>query len=122
MNSSFSTERPVPAKCVTGPRDVALLMTLEPRPKFQAALTSYARTTRMNVITLTDHRHYALAQRFSRLVIGCHVAAYGGVTSHATLTSLVRLLAIAYIGRAGEPARQRMALIDEINEEIDLFD
>lgn len=107
---------------MTGPRDVLILMTLEPRPKFQSALTAYARTTRMNVITLTDHRFLASAQRFSRLVIGCHVATFGRIPSHATLISVLRMLAIAYIGQAGEPAHQRMAVIDEINEEIDLFD
>lgn len=107
---------------MTGPRDVLILLTLEPRPKFQSALTAYARTTRMNVITLTDHRFLASAQRFSRLVIGCHVATFGRIPSHATLISVLRMLAIAYIGQAGEPAHQRMAVIDEINEEIDLFD
>lgn len=107
---------------MTGPRDAMILFTLEPRPKFQAALTSYARTTRMNVITLTDYRFYASAKRFSKLVIGCHVATYGAIPSHTTLASLIRLLAIAYIGQAGETAVDRMALIGEINEEIDLFD
>lgn len=107
---------------MTGPRDALILLTLEPRPKFQAALMSYARTTRMNVITLTDHRHYAMAQRFSRLVIGCHVASYGGVPSHTTLASMIRLLAISFVGRAGEAALRRMAMIDEINEEIDQFE
>ncbi|MCU0909589.1 MAG: hypothetical protein MUF73_19670, partial [Rhodobacteraceae bacterium] len=104
------------------PRDALVLLTLEPRPKFQAALTSYARTTRMNVITLTDHRYYATATRFSRLVIGCHVATYGAVSSHTTLASVIRLLAIALIGHAGAPAADRMNLIADINEEIDLFD
>ncbi len=42
--------------------------------------------------------------------------------THTTLTSLVRLLAVAFMGLAGEPARQRLGVIDEINEEIDLFD
>ncbi|MCB1394556.1 MAG: MurR/RpiR family transcriptional regulator [Rhodobacter sp.] len=107
---------------MTGPRDALLLMSLEPRPKFQSALTAYARTTRMNVITLTDHRYFARAQRFSRLVIGCHVANYGLIPSHTTFTSLIRLLAIAFVSEAGESARQRMSVIDEINEEIDLFD
>jgi DNA-binding MurR/RpiR family transcriptional regulator len=107
---------------MTGPRDVLLLLTLEPRPKFQSALTAYARTSRMNVITLTDHRYLARAQRFSRLAVGCHVASYGALPTHTTLTSLIRLLALAYIGQAGEPAQQRMSVIDEINEEIDLFE
>jgi DNA-binding MurR/RpiR family transcriptional regulator len=107
---------------MTGPRDVLLLLTLEPRPKFQSALTAYARTSRMNVITLTDHRYLARAQRVSRLVVGCHVASYGAVPTHTTITSLIRLLALAYISPAGEPARQRLSVIDEINEEIDLFE
>ncbi len=107
---------------MTGPRDVLLLLTLEPRPKFQSALTAYARTSRMNVITLTDHRYIARAQRFSRLVLGTHVATYGALPTHTTLTSLIRLLAVAYIGQAGEPARQRLSVIEEINEEIDLFE
>lgn len=107
---------------MTGPRDVLILLTLEPRPKFQAALTSYARTTRMNVITLTDHRFLASAQRFSRLVIGCHVATFGRLPSHATMVSVIRLLSIAFIGQAGAAAQQRLAMIDEINEEIDLFE
>jgi DNA-binding MurR/RpiR family transcriptional regulator len=107
---------------MTGPRDVLLLLTLEPRPKFQSALTAYGRTSRMNVITLTDHRYLARAQRFSRLAVGCHVASYGAVPTHTTLTSLIRLLALAYIAQAGEPARQRLSVIDEINEEIDLFE
>lgn len=107
---------------MTGPRDALILMTLEPRPKFQSALTAYARTTRMNVITMTDHRNLARAQLFSKLVIGCHVATYGLIPSHTTFTSLIRLLAISFVAVAGESARQRMAVIDEINEEVDLFD
>ncbi len=107
---------------MTGPRDVLILLTLEPRPRFQSALTSYARTTRMNVITLTDHRYLAAAQRFSRLVIGCHVATFGHLPSHTTLASMIRLLAITFIGQAGAAAHQRLSVIDEINEEIDLFD
>lgn len=107
---------------MTGPRDVLLLLTLEPRPKNLATLMAYARTTRMNVITLTDHQYFASAQRFSKLVIGCHVASYGSMPSHTTLLSVLRLLAIAYIGQSGEAAQQRLSVIEEINEEIDLHE
>lgn len=107
---------------MTGPRDVLLLLTLEPRPKQLATLMAYARTTRMNVITLTDHQYFARAQRFSKLVIGCHVASFGSIPSHTTLLSVLRLMAIAFIGQSGEVAGQRLSVIDEINEEIDLFD
>ena len=104
---------------MTGPRDALILLTLDPRPKVQPALMAFARTTRMNVITLTDHQYFARAQRFSRLVIPCHVASYGAIPSH---TTLIRLIAIAFVGHAGEAASQRMSVIDDINEEIDLFD
>ena len=107
---------------MTGPRDVLLLLPLEPRPRALATLMAYARTTRMNVITLTDHQYYARAQRFSKLVIGCHVASYGNIPSHTSLLSVLRILAIAFIGQSGEAAQQRLSVIDEINEEIDLFD
>ena len=107
---------------MTGPRDVLLVLTLEPRPQQLATIMAYARTTRMNVITLTDHQYFARAQRFSRLVIGCHVASYGNIPSHTTLLSMLRLMAIAFIGRSGETAQQRLSVIDDINEEIDLFD
>ena len=107
---------------MTGPRDVLILLTLDPRPKVQPALMAFARTTRMNVITLTDHQYFARAQRFSKLVIPCHVASYGAIPSHTTLTSVIRLMAIAFVGHAGEAARQRMSVIDDINEELDLFD
>jgi DNA-binding MurR/RpiR family transcriptional regulator len=85
-------------------------------------MMEYARTTRMNVIALTDHQFYARAQRFSKLVIGCHVASYGSIPSHTTLLSMLRLIAIAFMGQSGEVAQQRLGVIDEINEEIDLFD
>jgi hypothetical protein len=35
---------------------------------------------------------------------------------------VIRLLSIAFIGQAGAAAHQRLAMIDEINEEIDLFE
>jgi DNA-binding MurR/RpiR family transcriptional regulator len=107
---------------MTGPRDVLLLLTLEPRPRALAPLMAYAGTTRMNVVTLCNHRFMPRAQRFSRLVIGCHVASYGLLPSHATLVSMVRLLAVAYLGQSGDAARQRLTVIDQINEEIDQFE
>jgi len=42
--------------------------------------------------------------------------------THTTLTSLMRLLAVAYIGQAGEQVRQRLSVIGEINAEIDVFE
>ena len=55
-------------------------------------------------------------------MIPSHVASYSAIPSQTTLTSVIRLIAIAFVGHAGEAASQRMSVIDDINEEIDLFD
>ena len=107
---------------MTGPRDVLLLFALDPRRRLVSTLTGYARTTRMNVITLTDQQHRAVAQRYSRLVIGCHSATYTRIPSHTALLSMLRLLAVAFVGHVGAAALERQAVIEQINEELDILD
>jgi DNA-binding MurR/RpiR family transcriptional regulator len=107
---------------MTGPRDALILCSLPPRPRALSALTTYARTTRMNIITLCDHAFIPHAQRFSRVILPCHVASYGQVPTHATMTSMLRLLAISLHGQIGNAASQRSALISDIDEELDLSD
>lgn len=107
---------------MTGPRDALILLTLPPRPRALSALTTYARTTRMNIITLCDHAFIPQAQRFSRIILPCHVASYGHIPTHATLTSMLRLVAIALHGQIGDAASQRGILINDIDEELDLND
>lgn len=103
-----------------GPRDALIVMMLGPQPKELKAVLSFARTTRVSVLALADHGNLALAKRFSDQVLRCHIASYGLIPSHTTVVSLLRLLAISYVGLAGETALQRAGLIDEINEELDL--
>lgn len=103
-----------------GPRDVVIAMILGPQPKELKAILSFARTTRANVLALADHENLALAKRFSDQALRCHIASYGLIPSHATAVSLLRLLAISYVGLASETALQRVGLIEEINEELDL--
>ena len=107
---------------MTGPRDALILCSLPPRPRALSALTTYARTTRMNIITLCEHGFIPQAQRFSRVILPCHVASYGQVPTHATMTSMLRLLAIALHGQIGDAASQRGILIHDIDEELDLND
>ena len=107
---------------MTGPRDALILCSLPPRPRALSALTTYARTTRMNIITLCEHAFIPQAQRFSRVILPCHVASYGQVPTHATMTSMLRLLAIALHGQIGDAASQRGILINDIDEELDLND
>ncbi|MCT8328318.1 MurR/RpiR family transcriptional regulator [Albidovulum sediminis] len=105
---------------MTGPRDVLVLLSFEPRPKLLRALLAHARTTRMQIITVTDHAFAAQAQRFCDLVLPCHVATYGVLPTHATMVAMLRLMAVAYLGQNAEEVGQRIATLDAINEELDL--
>lgn len=107
---------------MTGPRDVMVLMTLGAQPKDLRAILAYAQTTRMRVITLTDHSNLARAKRYSDIVLRCHIANYGLIPTYTTFVSTLRLLAISYAGRVGETTVQRIGLIDDINEELDMMD
>lgn len=104
----------------TGPRDVLMVLSFEPRPKLMRALLAHARTTRMQVITLTDHAHAAQAGRYSDLVVPCHIASYGLLPTHATMLSVLRLIAVAYVGQNRAAVSQRIATLEAINEELGL--
>jgi DNA-binding MurR/RpiR family transcriptional regulator len=108
------------ALAAMGPRDLMLVMTLEPRPRLLRTIIGYARTSRVRVVTLTDHVYRAQAERYSDVVLPCHIASYGPVDTHATLLSMLRLLAIALAARSPETARQRVETLDSIREELDL--
>jgi DNA-binding MurR/RpiR family transcriptional regulator len=107
---------------MTGPRDVLIVLTFEPRPKVLRSLLAHARTTRMRVITLTDHAYAAQAERFSEVVLPCHVASYGPFPTHATMLSVLRLIAVAYLGRNPEAVGQRISTLAAIDEELDQFE
>ena len=107
---------------MTGPHDALILLTLDPRPKLLRSILAYARTSRMRIITLTDHGFQAQAERFSERVLPCHVASYSALPTHATLVSMLRLLAITYIGQNAEAVKQRSENLDAIVEELDLLE
>jgi len=106
---------------MTGPRDVLMVLTFEPRPKVLRPLLAHARTTRMRIVTVTDHAYAAQAERFSEVVLPCHVASYGILPTHATMLSILRLIAVAYLGRNAEAVSQRIATLSAIDEELDLY-
>lgn len=105
---------------MTGPRDALILLTFEPRPRLLPVLLAHARTTRMRIVTITDHTYAAQAQRFSEFVLPCHIASYGILPTHATMISMLRLLALSYLGQNPDAVSQRIAMLDAINEELDL--
>lgn len=106
----------------TGPRDLLILLTFPPRPRVLRPLLTHARTTRMRIVTITDHAYQPQAERFSELVLPCHIASYGQLATHATMLSVLRLLAVAYMGQNADLVSQRMSTLDAIDEELDLFD
>ncbi|MEM6741114.1 MAG: MurR/RpiR family transcriptional regulator [Pseudomonadota bacterium] len=106
----------------TGPRDVLVLLTFEPRPRMLRALLSYARTSRMRVVTITDHGFQAQAERFSEIVLPCHVASYAMLPTHATMVSVLRLLALAFVARDAISVERRIETLAAIDEELNLLE
>lgn len=103
---------------MTGPRDALLLVTLPPRPTILAPIISYAETSRLNVVTICDRNYTVEAQRFSRVVLPCHVASFGLGPSHTAIGSAIRLLTVTYAALAGKSAEQRSEIIAAIHEEL----
>lgn len=107
---------------MVGPRDALILMTIDTRPKVMRPIINYARTSRMRVVTLTDHSYEKQAARFSDVVLPCHVASYGLLPTHATLLSMLRLMGITYAGKNPESVKQRADTLDAIVEELDIME
>jgi DNA-binding MurR/RpiR family transcriptional regulator len=103
---------------MTGPRDALIGISLKPRPRVLRPILEYARTTRMNTIMITDQMSMVWAQKYSRVVLPCHVASHGLGPSYTSIASVIRLLAVAFAERAGEPASERLDMIAEIHEEL----
>lgn len=107
---------------MAGPRDVLVLITLEPRPKVLRSIVSFARTSRIKIITLTDHAYHPQAARFSDQVLPCHVSSFGLVPTHATMLSMLRLLAVSFANENPEQVKRRAETLDAISEELDLLE
>jgi DNA-binding MurR/RpiR family transcriptional regulator len=103
---------------MTGPKDAVLLISLPPRPKLLRPLLAYAETSRLNVVTVCDRSYTLEAQRFSRVVLPCHVSSFGLGPSHTAIASALRLLAVTFATVAGKSAMQRAEIIDSIHEEL----
>ena len=103
---------------MTGPKDALLLITLPPRPAILAPILSYAETSRMSVVTIADRNYAIEAQRFSRVVLPCHVGSFGLGPSHTAISSAIRLLAVTYAALAGKSAEQRSEIIASIHEDL----
>lgn len=110
------------ALAMTGPRDVLILLTLDPRPKILKPIIACLRTTRVSIVTATDQTFIGRAERFSQVVLPCHVTTLGLGPSHTTMASVMRLLAVAYAEYSGEASIKRTDIVTDIHEELDDVD
>jgi DNA-binding MurR/RpiR family transcriptional regulator len=104
---------------LTGPRDALVVVTTQVRPRILRPILDYARTTRMQVVTLTDPVGALWANRVSSVVLTCHPAGPGAGATATVFASMLRLLATAAAERIGRQAAQRADLIAEIHDELD---
>ena len=75
-----------------------------PRPRLLRPILDYARTTRVNIIVLTDQMSVLWARKFASAVLPCHVASHGLGPSYTAMASAVQLLAMALAERLGRKA------------------
>lgn len=102
-----------------GPRDAVLVTAMRPRARALKPMLAYAETARTRIIYLTDPVAASSGTRMARIVLQCHMSAYGDQPSYTAALSVLQLLSANLATRLGRRARQRMVLIDEIHEEIE---
>ncbi|WP_073628673.1 MurR/RpiR family transcriptional regulator [Pseudoxanthobacter soli] len=103
---------------MTGPKDVLLLITLPPHQSVLKPILSFAATSRLNVVTITDRTSMLEAQRHSKVVLPCHVSSFALGPSHTAVSSAIRLLALTFAAKVGKSAEQRSEIVASIHEEL----
>ncbi len=108
---------------MTGSRDVLIVLTFEPRPKVLRSLLAHARTTRMRVITLTDHSAMRRRQNGFRKW-SCLAMSRATARFHARHNAVGFAVGsrLHYLGRNPEAVGQRISTLAAIDEELDQFE
>jgi len=104
---------------MTGPRDALVLFLSGQRPRILRPMLDYARTTRMQIVAVTDAVQAGWASRHAAVVLPCHAATAAHGAAATSMASMTRLLVAAVEERIGKTAVQRSDLISEIDEELD---
>lgn len=107
-----------------GPRDALLVTAFRPAQRPLRAILGWARTSRAEIVAVTDPTSRERFARLGALPICCHVmgadlAGNGLGVSHTTATSMLRLLALAMADRIGAAALRRQELIAAIHDELE---
>ncbi len=103
----------------TGPNDTLIVLAVRPwQPQISTMLT-FARTTRLRSIAITDPTNAGKAQRKGALVLNCHVSTPWDEMTQTSVLSMAQLLAAATTGRLGDKAHIRRNLIADLAEEFE---
>jgi len=102
---------------MTDPKDAVLLITFAARPNGFEAAAGLCRDQPANVVTLCGRNYTLEAQRFSSVVLPCHVSSFGLGPSHTATGA--RSACCGYLCRRGRQiGLQRSDIIEAIHEEL----
>ena len=104
---------------MTGPGDVLILLSLSSRNRIFKPILSFARTSRMKVVVITNHLSLPYYQNQADIIFTCYTASLGSEPSHLVLVSVLKLLASAYVEVAGDAALHRAQIVADIRNELD---
>ena len=104
---------------MTGAHDGLLVLATRPQLRVMRPILDYARTTRLEIVMLTDPTSAAAARRLGALVLPCHAMGQQAGPSHTAMLSAVHLIAGTIAARLGRGAASRQELNAEIHEELD---
>jgi DNA-binding MurR/RpiR family transcriptional regulator len=104
---------------MAGAHEGLLAIALRPQLRILRPVLEFARTTRLEMVLLTDPTSCAAGRRLGALPVACHAMSHEGGPSHTATLSTIRLIALAISGRLGSLAAGRGELIAQIHDELD---
>lgn len=103
----------------TGPNDALIVIAMRPWPKPVSTMLTFAKTTRLKTIVITDPTNAGRAARQDALVLNCHVSTPGEHLTQTSVLSMAQLLSGAVASRLGGKAQLRRELISDLAEEFE---
>lgn len=104
---------------MTGAHDGLLVLSQRPQSRSLKPMLEWVRTSRLELVMLTDPTSAAAARRLGALALPCHSMGRLAGPSHTAMLSGIRLLAEGVAARLGKVAASRLDLIAQIHDELD---
>lgn len=103
----------------TGPGDALVVIAVRPWARQIPTMLTFARTTRLKTIVITDPTSAGKVRRKDALALNCHISTPWNDITATTILSMAQLLAATVESRLGPKARTRRDLIADLAEEIE---